>query len=112
MKNKEYYVYIIINKINTTFYIGIKGDLIKRIWEHKNKKKEGFTSKYNIYKLVYFESCSNPNDAIAREKQLKNWKRQWKVDLIKKSNPSFNDLSAEWYEIPGQARNDTQLNRG
>ena len=86
-------VYIMTNYANTTFYIGVTNNLLRRIWEHKTKAIEGFTSRYNIKKLVYFELTDNIEDALNREKQLKNWKRQWKIDLIKKDNPEFKDLS-------------------
>lgn len=81
------------NYNNTTFYIGVTNNLLRRLYEHKNKITKGFTSKYNINKLVYFELTENIEDALNREKQLKNWKRQWKIDLIKKDNPNYRDLS-------------------
>ena len=81
------------NYTNTTFYIGVTNNLLRRIQEHKTKAIKGFTSKYNIKKLVYFELTENIEDALNREKQLKNWKRQWKIDLVKKDNPEFKDLS-------------------
>lgn len=82
--DKHYYVYIITNKNNTTFYVGVTNNLIKRIYEHKNKFIEGFSSKYNLNKLVYYEQLDNSYEAIKREKQLKNWHRQWKINQIKK----------------------------
>ena len=96
MPKKTYYVYIITNKNNTTFYIGITGDLAKRVYEHRNKLKLGFSSKYNINKLVYYETFNSPVDAIRREKQLKNWHREWKLNLIKSINSTFKDLALEW----------------
>lgn len=92
MKNKSYYVYILTNKIHTVLYIGVTNNLIKRIYEHKNKFVKGFTEKYNINKLVYYEVFEDPKSAILREKQLKHWKRQWKLDLIKQRNPGLEDL--------------------
>ena len=92
---KTYAVYIMTNYLNTTFYIGVTNDLVRRVYEHKMKINEGFTSKYNLNKLVYFEITDNVNDALNREKQLKNWKRAWKLDLIQKTNPTYSDLSAE-----------------
>ena len=89
----SYYVYIMTNFKNTTFYIGITNNLIKRIHEHKNKLIKGFTSKYNINKLVYYEETNDINIALNREKQLKNWHREWKINLIKNQNPNFKDLS-------------------
>ncbi len=85
-------VYIATNEFNTVLYIGITSDLNRRSYEHKNKIIEGFTSKYNVNKIVYFEETLDIKSAIAREKQLKNWHRQWKLNLIKKVNPEFKDL--------------------
>lgn len=82
---KDYYVYIMTNK-SKTLYIGVTNDLHRRIYEHKNKLIDGFTKKYNISKLVYFEVYTSIEDAIKREKQLKNWHRQWKINLIESSN--------------------------
>jgi len=93
---QDYYVYILTNKSNTVLYVGVTSDLNKRIYEHKNKLIEGFSSKYNLSKLIYFETTNNIEDAIAREKQLKKWHRKWKVNLIKEMNPEFDDLSADW----------------
>jgi len=89
---EQSYIYILTNNYNTAFYIGVTSDLIKRIYEHKNKFVDSFTKKYNINKLVYYEISENIESAISREKQLKKWKRQWKVDLIEKNNPNFEDL--------------------
>ena len=93
---KEYYVYILTNYEDSTFYIGVTSNIQKRIYEHKNKLIEGFTSKYNLNKLVYIETTTSIEDAIKREKQLKNWHRKWKINLIKEINPNFNDLSANF----------------
>lgn len=90
--SKIYCVYILTNKNNNVLYIGITNNLIRRIYEHKNKLIDGFTKKYNINKLVYFESIEDPKSAITRERQLKNWHREWKYNLIKENNPEFNDL--------------------
>ena len=92
MPDKNYYVYIMTNFANTTFYIGVTSNLIKRIYEHENKIIRGFTSKYNLKKLVYFEETSDVNSALTREKQLKNWHRDWKINLIKSKNTNFADL--------------------
>ena len=94
--NKTYAVYILTNYNETTFYIGVTGNLQKRIWEHKNKVVEGFTKKYNVDKLVYYELTENVESALNREKQLKRWHRQWKINLIKEMNPEFKDLSESW----------------
>ncbi len=94
MHKKQYYVYIVTNKSNT-LYIGITGNLTVRIYQHKYKLVKGFTSKYNISKLVYYEVFDNPEEAIIREKQIKGWTRKKKIDLIKKMNPEFKDLSKD-----------------
>ena len=94
--SKTYAVYILTNCNETTFYIGVTGDLQKRIWEHKNKVVEGFTKKYNVDKLVYYELTENVESALNREKRLKRWHRDWKINLIKEMNPDFNDLSENW----------------
>lgn len=88
----ESYIYILTNQYNTVFYIGVTSDLIKRIYEHKGKFIEGFTKKYDLNKLVYYEVASDVESAINREKQLKRWHRQWKINLIKEFNPTFEDL--------------------
>ena len=77
-------------------HIGVTSNLPKRVWEHKNKVVEGFTEKYNVDKLVYFETTDSIESAIKREKQLKNWHREWKINLIKEMNPEFRDLSLDW----------------
>ena len=92
----SYYVYILTNKTNSVIYIGITNNLLRRLYEHKNKLLDGFTKKYNANKLVYFEQTSDINEAIKREKILKKWNREWKIELIKKQNPEFKDLSSEW----------------
>ncbi len=96
MDMERYFVYILANKTNTTLYIGVTNDLKRRVYEHKNKVHEGFSAKYNVNKLVYFEECSDINSAIQREKNLKKWNRAWKNELIEKSNPEYKDLSSEW----------------
>ena len=78
--------------MNTVLYVGVTDNLIKRVYQHKNKLADGFTSKYNISKLIYYETFEDIMEAIKREKQIKNWHREWKMNLIKKSNPEFNDL--------------------
>ncbi len=91
----DYYVYIITNK-SKTLYIGVTNDLSRRIYEHKNKIIDGFTKKYNISKLVYYETFNDPNEAIRREKQIKGWLRIKKIKLIESMNPDWKDLSDEW----------------
>lgn len=88
-----YYVYILTNKNNTTFYIGVTNNIVKRLFEHRTGLIEGFTKRYRLKKLVYLEEYNDVNEAIAREKQLKNWHREWKLNLIRRVNPEFNDLS-------------------
>ena len=92
----QYFTYLVTNRKDGTLYIGVTNDLERRMYEHKNKLIEGFTSKYNLNKLVYFEQFQYVNDAIRREKQFKNWNRQWKIELIEKDNPDWNDLSFDW----------------
>lgn len=92
---KYSYVYIMTNKINTVLYIGVTSDLIKRVYQHKMKLANSFTSKYNIDKLVYYEVYEDIKEAIKREKQVKGGSRQRKIDLITKSNPSYTDLYKE-----------------
>jgi putative endonuclease len=98
MKTHEYSTYILTNKSNTTFYVGVTSELENRVWQHKNKVYDGFTSKYEINKLVYYEEYQWIHDAIAREKQLKGGSRQKKIDLIIAANPGWNDLSDGWYD--------------
>lgn len=93
MTTKKYFVYILTNFSNTTFYIGVTNNLERRLWEHRQGLVEGFSAKYKLTKIVYFEEFSSPVEAIAREKKLKNWHRQWKINLIKSVNPDFKDLS-------------------
>jgi putative endonuclease len=90
--DKQYYVYFLSNKLNTVIYVGVTGDLIRRIYEHRNKLAEGFTKEYNVSKLVYYEVFSDIENAIAREKQIKGGSRKKKEDLINKSNPRWDDL--------------------
>lgn len=90
---KQPAVYIMTNYLNSTFYIGVTNNLLRRVCEHKAQTNESFSSKYNLNKLVYFELTDNIEDALNREKQLKNWKRKWKIELIQKENSGFNDLS-------------------
>ncbi len=92
----QYYVYILFNKRNGTLYVGITSNLIKRIYEHKNKLADGFTKKYNVDKLGYYEIYEDIKNAIDREKKLKNTSRKKKLDLIEINNPNWNDL---YYDI-------------
>jgi len=90
--NKKGFVYIMTNKKNGTLYIGVTSNIIKRVYHHKNKLVDGFTKKYNLTKLVYYEVYETIDEAIKREKQLKNWKREWKINLIGSVNPQWLDL--------------------
>jgi len=92
---KQYYIYILTNQYNTVFYVGVTNNLIRRVYEHKNKLVKGFTSKYNIKKLVYYEVFSDVRDAIYREKQIKSWSRKKKIEMIEKFNPEWKDLYEE-----------------
>ena len=95
MREKKGYIYMMMNKINTVIYTGVTSDLVKRVYEHKQKMVEGFTKKYNINKLVYYEVFEGIEEAILREKQIKAGSRQKKIDLIKSMNPGFRDLYKE-----------------
>ncbi len=94
----QYYVYIMTNE-RWTLYTGMTNDLERRVYQHKTKQAPGFNTKYNITKLVYFESTDEVQVAIAREKEIKGWRRSKKTDLINSSNPAWNDLAADWYDI-------------
>ena len=89
---KIYYIYIAASKRNGTLYIGVTSNLKKRIYEHKESLSDGFTKKYKVDKLVYFETTNDVNSAIQREKQMKKWKREWKIKLIEKENSCWIDL--------------------
>lgn len=93
--SKQSFVYIMTNKISTVLYVGVTNNLIKRVYQHKNKLAAGFTSKYNINKLVYYEVFEDINEAIKREKQIKGGSREKKIQLIKSKNPEFYDLYGE-----------------
>ncbi len=93
---KHYYVYILASKINGTLYVGVTNDLIRRVFEHKNNVVPGFTKRYDVHLLVYFEETNDIESAIHREKQLKKWRRSWKLNLINGTNPDWEDL---WEEI-------------
>ena len=92
MNTKRYFVYIITNTYNTVFYTGITNNLVRRVFEHKNKLVTGFTKKYNIWKLVYFEEYPDVRDALNREKQIKDYRREKKLTLIRKVNPTLKEI--------------------
>jgi putative endonuclease len=97
MLSRSYYIYIMTNQ-SDTLYTGVTNDLTKRVYQHKNKLLPGFTTKYNITRLVYFEETNDVQAALAREKQIKGWLRKKKVALIESVNPKWLDLSADWYK--------------
>ena len=90
--DKQFYVYILTNKQYGTLYVGVTSNLLKRIYEHKNGLMEGFTKEYGIHRLVYYEAAGDAISAIEREKRIKKWNRQWKVELIQSLNPNWDDL--------------------
>ena len=92
----NYYVYLLTNWNNKVMYVGVTNDLHRRLYEHKHKSVPGFTSRYNVYKLVYFEHHTDILEAIAREKEIKKWRREKKNQLVESMNPEWKDLSAEW----------------
>lgn len=92
---KPYYVYILASKKNGTLYLGVTNDIARRVYEHKNNLVDGFTKKYSVHCLVYFEVCEDVRVAIQREKNIKKWRRRWKIELIEKNNPDWRDLYFE-----------------
>ena len=96
MRQNNYYIYIMANWNNKVLYVGMTNDLERRVYEHKNKRIEGFTKKYNVTRLVYYEHTNEINSAILREKQLKKWRRDKKNNLIETLNPEWKDLSDEF----------------
>ena len=90
--NKQPAVYILASKRNGTLYTGVTSDLVKRVWEHRNNMVEGFTKRYGVHRLVWYEVHESILSAIQREKRLKEWKRIWKINLIEKTNPNWKDL--------------------
>ncbi len=91
-----YYVYILASKRNGTLYIGVTNNLEKRVYEHRNDLIKGFTSEYRVHMLVYYEETNDINVALQREKRLKKWNRKWKLELIEKANPYWDDLAKDW----------------
>ncbi len=87
-----------VNKNLTTFYVGVTNNIKRRVYEHKSGKNKGFTQRYNLHWLVYYEIIDGMQNAINREKQLKNWHRDWKINLIKEKNPDMIDIAKDWYE--------------
>ena len=97
-KSNRYFVYMMSNT-NKTLYIGVTGDLFRRTWQHRAGKGSKFTSLHHLSELVWFEETDQITVAIAREKQIKNWRRQWKLELVEAENPKWVDLAADWYEV-------------
>ena len=93
---RQYFVYILASKRNGTLYIGVTNNLLERVRQHKNNLVEGFTKKYAVHNLMYYEIYEDIHSAIAREKRMKKWKREWKIKLIEKTNPEWDDL---YYEL-------------
>jgi putative endonuclease len=91
-----YYVYLMTNRNDKVMYVGVTNDLRRRIFEHRNKLVKGFTEKYNVHKLVYFEETEDVTVAIEREKEVKKWRREKKNQLVIKTNPTWSDLSVQW----------------
>jgi putative endonuclease len=92
MVTRSFYVYILASKIGGTLYVGVTNDLIRRVAEHRSKLVAGFTERYDVVRLVYFEQFDDPENAIKREKRLKKWNRAWKIRLIEELNPNWDDL--------------------
>jgi len=95
----HFYVYIMQSASRRALYIGMTNDLRKRVWQHRNHTSEGFTDNYSATRLVYWESFEDVRNAIDREKQLKGWRREKKLWLIERMNPSYRDLAADWYDV-------------
>ena len=92
---KQFAVYILASKPHGTLYVGVTSNLVQRVWQHRTHQMPGFTDKYNVVRLVHYELCDNAESAIMREKRLKHWLRQWKIDLIERNNPDWRDLFEE-----------------
>jgi putative endonuclease len=90
---KQYFVYLLANKPYGTLYTGVTSNLIQRVYQHQESFVEGFTKKYDVHKLVYYEIHADINEAILREKRIKKWRRQWKINLIEQNNPHWSDLA-------------------
>lgn len=97
MGHKQYFIYMMTNRWKNVLYTGMTNSLEKRVWQHKNKAVPGFTKRYNCDRLVYYEIYDEITQVIAREKQLKNWPRAKKNELVDSLNPAWNDLAADWY---------------
>jgi putative endonuclease len=99
-RRKRFYVYIMTNRPGSAvLYIGITNDLVRRVWEHKNKASPGFTQRYNLTRLVYYETYVYPDAAITRDKEIKRWRREKKLRLIESTNPRWGDLAEKWQDL-------------
>ncbi len=109
---KQFCVYILASARNGTIYIGMTSNLEQRIHQHKDRVVDGFTKDYNVNKLVYYEECIDADIATNRERQLKEWRRSWKINLIESNNPQWKDLAEELFDwIPNQVRDDETRSR-
>ena len=106
MPGHRYYVYLLTNKSNKVMYVGVTSHLERRVFEHKTKMVPGFTEKYNVNRLVFFEETQDVSAAIAREKEIKKWRREKKNQLVVAINPEWKDLSEGWFEISPSGRDD------
>ncbi|NIA16461.1 MAG: GIY-YIG nuclease family protein [Nitrospiraceae bacterium] len=105
-RTHRYFVYVLTNKNDKVMYVGMTNDLERRVYEHKAKLLKGFTKKYNVSKLVYYEETGDVSTAIAREKEIKKWRREKKNRLVETLNPEWKDLSEGWFEISPCGRDD------
>ena len=99
-----YHVYLLASRRHGTLYLGVTKDLSRRVWEHKTKAVPGFSQKYGADRLVWYEAYDRIDEAIAREKAIKKWRRDWKINLIERTNPCWNDLYPELVEDPSEVR--------
>ena len=106
---KTFYVYLMTNRSRVVLYIGVTNSLVRRVWEHRNKTRDGFTKKYNVDRLVYFESFRDPRNAISREKEIKGWRRSKKNALVETLNPKWADLSSILFQPMGDPSSSTRL---
>jgi putative endonuclease len=94
---KEFWVYIMASAFNGTLYVGVTSDILKRVYEHKTNAVDGFTKDHHVHHLVFLEKHQNAEAAISREKRIKRWKREWKMNLIEQDNPKWEDLAQNWF---------------
>ena len=106
-KSQRYFVYILSNS-NKTLYVGVTNNLFARVWQHRHSNSSKFVVKHDLSKLVWFDETDDVSVAIAHEKKLKNWRRQWKIDLVESSNPEWLDLASEWYEVENDSESSSE----